>query len=117
MSLAYITCHRKKSAREKRETSQYKEATARTANQQFEFIDLQWIPSNSAGIMCPEEYREDLLMMVKRHTLLHPLIPVSKDIFWSREQIYCESVYCYVLEFDLDNFSSCTAAPQFVCTP
>ena len=79
---------------ERRErASQYKKETAQAANQQFEFIDPQWIPNNNTSNICPEEYRENLLIMVKRHALLHPLIPLGKDIFWTKDQIYRESTY------------------------
>jgi len=79
---------------ERRErASQYKKETAQAANQQFEFINPQWIPNNNTSTICPEEYRENLLIMVKRHALLHPLIPLGKDIFWTKDQIYRESIY------------------------
>lgn len=79
---------------ERREkASQYKIETAQAANRLFQFVDAQWIPSNNSSIFCPEEYKENVLTMVKRHALVHPLIPVRRDTFLTKDQIYHQSVY------------------------
>ncbi|CAG8622338.1 10991_t:CDS:2 [Paraglomus occultum] len=57
----------------KEKNSQYTINVAQAANSQFKFIDPQWRPSNNATV-CPEEHRKDVLLMIKKHALAHPLI-------------------------------------------
>ncbi|CAG8832393.1 31772_t:CDS:2, partial [Gigaspora margarita] len=58
------------------------------AHQQFNFIDPLWIPNSNIGILCPDNKIQEIISIVKRHSLMHPLIPVAKNTFWSSAQIY-----------------------------
>ncbi|CAG8566865.1 5363_t:CDS:1, partial [Paraglomus occultum] len=70
----------------KYKSSQYTARKAKKANEQFHFIDASWIPG---GILCPQEKRKEVLNMVKG---LHPLIPISREIFLTSMKIYYQSV-------------------------
>ncbi|CAG8566882.1 5364_t:CDS:2 [Paraglomus occultum] len=77
----------------KEKNSQYTINMAQAANSQFDFIDPQWRPtSNNTATICPDEYRKDVLRIIKKHALAHPLIPISRDTFLTKEQIYYQSV-------------------------
>ncbi|CAG8588731.1 33286_t:CDS:2 [Gigaspora margarita] len=58
------------------------------AHQQFNFIDPSWIPSSNIGNLCSDNKIQEIINIVKRHSLMHPLIPVAKNTFWSSTQIY-----------------------------
>ena len=77
---------------------------AREANEQFNFIDVSWIPEGNESSLCSEENIKEVLNMVKRHAILHPLIPINKETFLTSTDIYHQSVmeaYNYCKEKDL----------------
>jgi hypothetical protein len=83
--------------------SQYTQQRAKEANEQFSFIDVTWIPERREGVLCSEENIKEILNMVQKHTILHPLIPINKEFLTSTE-IYHQSVieaYRYCKEKDL----------------
>jgi hypothetical protein len=78
----------------------YSKQKAAEANLQFDFIDPLWIPKSSAGSLCSDNQIKNVVNMVKRHSIMHPLIPVRKNTFWNTTQIYEHCVremyeYCY----------------------
>jgi hypothetical protein len=84
--------------------SRYTAQRAKEANEQFDFIDASWIPEGCEGVICSGENIKEILNMVKRHALLHPLIPINKEIFLTSTEIYHQSVteiYRYCREKDL----------------
>ncbi|CAG8538421.1 3239_t:CDS:1 [Paraglomus occultum] len=79
--------------REKRQKmSQYTSQVANDAKQQFEFIDEHWIPNGQANDLCAEGDIQDILKMIKRHSVLHPLIPINEGTFLTSDDIYRQSV-------------------------
>ncbi|CAG8752075.1 15958_t:CDS:2 [Gigaspora margarita] len=64
---------------------------AKDANQQFNFIDISWIPKENKNILYLENNIKEVLAIVYRHSILHPLIPINK-VFFISEEIYYESV-------------------------
>ena len=88
----------------KYKSSQYTARKAKEANEQFRFIDASWIPGDSEGITYQQDKIKEVLNMVKRHATLHPLIPISKEIFLTSMEIYHQSVeemYRYCKEDNL----------------
>jgi hypothetical protein len=82
----------------------YSKQKAAEANLQFDFIDPLWIPKSSAGSLCSDNQIKNVVNMVKRHSIMHPLIPVRKNTFWNTTQIYEHCVremyeYCYSNNF------------------
>ena len=75
--------------REKRhKTSQYTSHAANDARRLFEFIDESWIPDGQVNNLCAEEDIQDILKMIKRHSVLHPLIPINEGTFLTFDDIY-----------------------------
>ena len=50
------------------------------ANDRFSFIDASWIPEGPESISYTDENVKEVLNLVKKHALLHPLIPINKEI-------------------------------------
>ncbi|RGB37108.1 hypothetical protein C1646_757270, partial [Rhizophagus diaphanus] len=73
---------------EKSKSSGYSKNKAMEAHQQFNFIDPLWIPSSGARSLCPDDKIKKFIDIIKRHTTMHPLIPVAKNTFWNSAQIY-----------------------------
>jgi len=65
----------------KYKSSQYTARKANEAQEQLDFIDASWIPERNEGVICSEENIREVLNMVKRHAILHPLIPINKETF------------------------------------
>ena len=61
---------------------------AMEAHQQFNFIKPSWIPSSSTGSLYLDDKIKEIIIMVKRYAIMHPLIPVAKNTFWNSAQIY-----------------------------
>jgi len=79
--------------KEKRQKiSQYTSQAAYDAKQQFAFIDQYWIPNGQVNDLCAEEDIQDILKMIKRHSVLHPLIPINEGTFLTSDDIYRRSV-------------------------
>ncbi|CAG8840215.1 1031_t:CDS:2, partial [Gigaspora margarita] len=83
----------------------YTKAKAIEAHQQFEFIDPNWIPNVTTGVLCPEDSVKEFLEIIKKHLNIHSLIPVAKNTFWSSATIYHNCVeeaykFCYNKKFD-----------------
>ncbi|RGB22410.1 hypothetical protein C1646_776135 [Rhizophagus diaphanus] len=73
------------------------------AHQQFNFIEPSWIPSNCTGSLCPDEKIKEIINIIKKHAVMHPLIPVAKNTFWNSAQIYqyCVQVYQFCHDYNL----------------
>ena len=78
--------------KDKSKSTTYTAAKASDAYKQFDFVDPKWIPQGNSGTLCPEDSVKQLLELVKRHANMHPLIPISKDTFWTSTEIYHASV-------------------------
>src|SRR6185295_5817738 len=88
----------------KHKSSRYTTQRAKEANEQFNLIDASWIPEGCEDAICSEENIKEILNMIKRHAILHPLIPINKEIFLTSTEIHCQSVaeaYVYCKEKDL----------------
>ncbi|CAG8604793.1 15169_t:CDS:2 [Cetraspora pellucida] len=70
----------------KSKASTYSKTKALEAYQKFEFIDPLWFQDDT-GPLCPDNYVKHVLDMVKRHSSMHPLIPVRKDSFLNSNQL------------------------------
>ncbi|CAB4496341.1 unnamed protein product [Rhizophagus irregularis] len=66
----------------------YSKNKAIEAYQQFDFIESTWIPTGCTGSLCPDDKIKEIINIVKRHAIMHPLIPVAKNTFWNSAQIY-----------------------------
>ena len=85
----------------KHKSSQYTAWRANEANRQFSFIDVSWIPEGHEYDSYSEENIKEILKMVKKHSLLHPLIPINEETFFTSTEIYHKSVvetYTYCRE-------------------
>ncbi|CAB5305488.1 unnamed protein product [Rhizophagus irregularis] len=72
----------------KSKSTGYSKNKAIEAHQQFDFIESTWIPTGCAGSLCPDDKIKEIINIVKRHAIMHPLIPVAKNTFWNSAQIY-----------------------------
>ncbi|CAB5356877.1 unnamed protein product [Rhizophagus irregularis] len=72
----------------KSKSTGYSKNKAIEAHQQFDFIESTWIPTGCAGSLCPDDNIKEIINIVKRHAIMHPLIPVAKNTFWNSAQIY-----------------------------
>ena len=71
---------------------------------QFSFIGASWIPEGHEYDSYSEENIKEILKMVKKHSLLHPLIPINEETFFTSTEIYNKSVvetyaYCWERNF------------------
>lgn len=66
----------------------YTKNKAIKVHQQFNFIELSLIPSNCTGSLCSDEKIKEIINIIKKHAVMHPLIPVAKNTFWNSAQIY-----------------------------
>jgi len=60
-----------------------------------------WIPEGHEHDSYSEENIKEIPKMVKKHMLLHPLIPINKETFFTSTEIYHHSVveaYTYCRE-------------------
>lgn len=79
--------------REKKfKASQYTSQVANDARRQFDFIDESWIPDGQVNVLCAEKDIQDILKMIKKHSVLHPLIPINEGTFLTSDEIYQRSV-------------------------
>ncbi|KAF0554669.1 ATP-dependent DNA helicase pif1 [Gigaspora margarita] len=124
-----ITC-KIKEARFK-ETN-YTQQKAEDAYKIFEFIDINWLPDKRTNAICPEEHKKSLLNMIRKHIVMHPLIPVKKNTFLTLLEIYYQctlEAYNFCKQKDLKNLwgylctylickhliaVKCTSDPTFV---
>ncbi|CAB4467142.1 unnamed protein product [Rhizophagus irregularis] len=72
----------------KSKSTGYSKNKAIEAHQQFDFIESIWIPTGYAESLCPDDKIKEIINIVKRHAIMHPLIPVAKNTFWNSAQIY-----------------------------
>ncbi|CAB5372059.1 unnamed protein product [Rhizophagus irregularis] len=72
----------------KSKSTGYSKNKAIEAHQQFDFIESTWIPTGCAGSLCPDDKIKEIINIVKRHAIMHSLIPVAKNTFWNSTQIY-----------------------------
>lgn len=72
----------------KSKSTGYSKNKAIEAYQQFDFIESSWIPTGCTGSLCPDDKTKKIINIVKRHAIMHPLIPVVKNTFWNSAQIY-----------------------------
>ncbi|CAG8474476.1 11323_t:CDS:2 [Cetraspora pellucida] len=92
--LWHMECAVKRKLKEKKvKTSQYTLQVANNAKQQFDFIDELWIPNEQESAICSEENKVEILKMIKKHALLHPLIPIKNRIFLTSDEIYYHSIH------------------------
>jgi hypothetical protein len=63
----------------KSKSTGYSKNKAIEAHQQFDFIESSWIPTGCAGSLCPDDKIKEIINIVKRHAIMHPLIPVAKN--------------------------------------
>ena len=71
----------------KSKTNTYSAAKALEAHHKFNFIDPSWIQGGT-GSYHSDNFSKELLEMIKKHSNIHPLIPVTKDYFLTSEEIY-----------------------------
>src|SRR6185369_961970 len=86
--------------------SQYKYSIqhAREVNEQFTFIDLNWIPTGRRSLLCSEIDAKAIKDLIKKHLMLHPLIPADINIFLTSDEIYHKStseIYQYCQQRNL----------------
>jgi hypothetical protein len=76
----------------KSKQSAYSAAKALEAHSKFDFIDSSWVPKGNAGSFCPDDAAKEVVELVKKHSNMHPLIPVAKNTFLTSKEIYHRSV-------------------------
>ncbi|CAG8775492.1 24118_t:CDS:2 [Gigaspora margarita] len=57
------------------------------AHNQFDFIDPLWV-QNGTWSLCLDNLIKKLLELVKKHMIIHSLIPITKDTYMRSERIY-----------------------------
>ncbi|CAG8803724.1 26859_t:CDS:2 [Gigaspora margarita] len=67
--------------------SQYTIQKAQEAYLEFDFINPNWLPVEQQDKICPEEFISELLGIVKKHALMHPLITMKQNLFLIKEKI------------------------------
>jgi hypothetical protein len=85
-------------------SSQYSIQRAREANEQFTFIDPNWIPTGRRSPLCSEADAKAVMGLIKKHSILHPLIPVDINVFLTSDEIYHKStseIYQYCQQRNL----------------
>ena len=85
-------------------SSQYSIQRAREANDQFTFIDPNWIPTGRQNPLCSEADAKAVKDLIKKHSSLHPLIPVDINVFLTSDEIYYKStneIYQYCRQRNL----------------
>ncbi|CAG8738914.1 6402_t:CDS:2, partial [Cetraspora pellucida] len=81
----------KKIKEKKIKASTYSLNKALEAHHKFEFIDPSWVQSNTRSL-CSDDLIKQLLELVKKHAIMHPLIPVTKESFMNSQEIYSEQL-------------------------
>ncbi|KAF0348188.1 ATP-dependent DNA helicase pif1 [Gigaspora margarita] len=73
--------------------SQYTIQKAQEAYLEFDFINPNWLPVEQQGKICPEKLISELLGIVKKHVLMHPLISMEQNLFLTKEKIRSQCVF------------------------
>ncbi|CAG8488334.1 34403_t:CDS:2 [Gigaspora margarita] len=60
---------------------------------EFNFINSHWLPVEQMGKICPEELIKELLGIIKKHALMHPLISIEQTTFLTKEKIRSQCVF------------------------
>ena len=76
----------------KSQKSQYLAQKAHEASLEFGFISPTWLSEEPQSKICSKESIKELIGLIKRHALLHPLIPICKNIFLTSKEIRYQSV-------------------------
>jgi hypothetical protein len=74
------------------------------ANNQFSFIDPNFMPITEQQVFCPKEYHDHIINLVKKHLHRHPLIPAESGQYLTKEEIYrnaVEEMYNFCKESNL----------------
>ena len=85
-------------------SSQYSIQHAKEANEQFTFIDPNWIPTGRRSPLCSEIDAKAIKDLIKKHLMLHPLIPADINVFLTSDEIYHKStseIYQYCRQRNL----------------